>query len=262
MSERGPLYLKQTAHMVLDAFVLAIETAHGNSAITRDDLSAVLDRLKNDPGLDSFFERHYSHLAEIASDAFLDQKRIDNFGRLMAHPLNESFDRGLLDRAILPSYFSFLHMILGDEKEALAEQCYATSRELKSEMGDRFTWNHFYNDPRSVEMVWHVLVKIAQSFARFDIRKDWFITLMQNRPTAVSIASNAFIPQNPNDHEPEEAHPFGENHFYLLMADLFDSLHHLTTAQEIRFRSLFGKSSIELVGPFLRHIDASPHSKG
>jgi hypothetical protein len=84
-------------------------------------------------------------------------------------------------------------MVLGDEEAVAAERCHAIVKTLKDDLGDHFTWDAFYADAEAKVISWHVLVKIAASFKRYELRKDWFIKLMQYHPTTVSLASNAFV---------------------------------------------------------------------
>ena len=115
-----------------------------------------------------------------------------------------------------------------------------------------FTWDAFYDDPEAKQVLWHTLVRISASFKRYELRKDWFIKLMQYRPTTVSLASNAFMTR---EHDPsEEPIHFGEREFCIFFHALFDPLQNLSPRDDAAFRKEFGSDPHHLIGEFLVNL--------
>jgi hypothetical protein len=252
MGERGPQHLRKTTNVVLDALVQAVETAARGGTLGLATLESIVAGLKVSPGFDDFYHRSYREMMEIVEGEKREQRRSNAFGRLVVHPLSPLFHDELLDRALITNIFSFLHLVLGDEAEVYSERCRAIVGALKDELGDHFTWDAFYDDGEAKIVLWHTLIQISGSFKRYDLRKDWFIKLMQYRPTSISLASNAFVTR---EHDPnEEPLVFGEHEFCLFFHGLFDPLSELSQRDEAAFRKEFGTDPHHLIGHFLVNL--------
>jgi hypothetical protein len=167
--------------------------------------------------------------------------------------MNGLFEDGRLSRDVLVNFFSFLHLVLGDTREALTERCEAIVAELKEPDALDFSWDGFYDDPRSKLILWTVLARIAESFRRFDARRDWFIGLMEHRSQAISLGPNAFLPRQPSD----DPHAFGVEEFKLMFAALFGPLRDLSRLDGLAFERHFGVAPEHLFGPLLRDLEAA-----
>ncbi|MBI3447062.1 MAG: hypothetical protein HY055_17265 [Magnetospirillum sp.] len=252
MTGRGPGHLRKTTNVVLDALVQAAEQALHGHALDMHTLEALVAGLKVSSAFDDFYHRSYREMMEVVEGEKREMRRTNAFGRLMMHPLSPLYTDGSLDRVLVPNIFSFLHLVLGDEEEVAAEHCADIVRALKEDLGDNFTWDAFYDDPEAKVVMWRVLVQIAASFKRYDLRKDWFIKLMQYRPTTVSLASNAFMTR---EHDPsEEPIHFGEREFCIFFHAMFDQLQTLTPRDEAAFRKEFGNDPHHLIGGFLVNL--------
>ena len=252
MTGRGPGHLRKTTNVVLDALVQAAEQALHGHALDMHTLEALVNGLKVSTAFDDFYHRSYREMMEVVEGEKREQRRTNAFGRLMHHPLSHLFTDGSLDRVLIPNIFSFLHLVLGDEEEVYAERCAAIVAALKEDLGDHFTWDAFYDDPEAKVVLWKVLVQISASFKRYDLRKDWFIKLMQYRPTTVSLASNAFMTR---EHDPsEEPIHFGEREFCIFFHAMFDPLQNLSAKEEVAFKAEFGTDPHHLIGGFLVNL--------
>lgn len=253
MTGRGPDHLRNTTNIVLDALVRAAEQSLHGQPIDMRTLESLVDELKQSAAFDDFYHRSYREMMEVVEGESLEQRRTNAFGRLMLHPLSPLFSEERLDRLLVPNIFNFLRLVLGDEDEAvLSERCAGIVKALRDDLGDSFTWDVFYADPEAKIVQWQVLVKIAASFKRYDLRKDWFLKLMQYRPTTVSLASNAFITK---DHGPyEDPIQFGEREFCLFFHALFDPLTDLDRRDSEAFQKEFGSDPHHLIGGFLVNL--------
>lgn len=254
MGTRGPKYLRKTTNHVLDALVQAAEKAYHDHPVGMNAIHDIVEGLKVSSTFDEFYRRAYRELMDIVDSERLEQKRTNPFGRLMIHPLGEWFDSGALDRDILPNVFSFIHLVLGDDGDKYAEQCQEILREVRVERGEDFTWDSFYRDRRAKLIQWHSLVRIATSFKRWDLRKDWFVKLMQYTPTTVSLGSSAFMVKEHDHHD--EPRVFGDRQFCQFFQALFRPLTEITAEDEELFRKEFGADPHHHIGEFLVHLTA------
>lgn len=254
MGTRGPKFLRRTTNHVLDALIQAADGAYRDHPPGMNAIRDIVEALKVSPGLDDFYRRAYREMMEIVEAEKLEQKRNNAFGRLVVHPLSELFDTGVLDREILPNVFSFIHLVLGDEGEIYGEQCQMILRDLRERLEDEFTWDAVYSDMRAKRILWHTLVRIAASFKRWDIRKDWFIKLMQYTPTTVSLGQSAFVVKEHDSHD--EPRVFGEHQFCAFFQALFRPLTEITPEDEAIFLKEFGSDPHHHIGQFLVHLAA------
>lgn len=252
MGARGPRHLRKTTNVVLDALVLAVEQAGHGGPLGMPLLEKIVSELKISAGFDDFYHRSYREMMEIVESENREQRRSNAFGRLVMHPLSPLFQDESLDRALVTNILSFLHLVLGDEVEVYSNRCGDIVRALKEGLGDEFSWDRFYDDSEAKVVLWHTLVHISASFKRYDLRKDWFIKLMQYRPTTVSVASNAFVTR---EHDAgEEPLVFGEREFCRFFHALFDPLTELSPKDDAAFRKEFGADPHHLIGGFLVNL--------
>ncbi|MCR6628769.1 MAG: hypothetical protein NVV74_01170 [Magnetospirillum sp.] len=246
--------MRRTTNVILDALLQAAEHAYHGKPLTKETLHDIVEGLKISSQFDDFYRRAYHDLMDVVEQEKLEQRRQNAFGRLMVHSLSELFDKGILDREILPNVFSFFHLVLGDEAETYGERCLDLVGELRDELGDEFTWDTFYADPRAKLVLWRTLVRIASSFKRWDVRKDWFMKLMQYTPSTVSLGQSAFVVR---EHEHGlEPRVFSNHHFCAFFQALFSPLTEMDKVDEKRFLDEFGTDPHHLIGQFLVHLAA------
>lgn len=190
-------------------------------------------------------------LTHAVASEMAQERRSDPFRRLMVHPLTEILKAGGLSRTLLPSYFNFLHLVLGDDGQAeFTRKCQDILDEVKDD--PHFTWDFFYDDPRTRAVFWAVLIRIAEAFKRFEPRRDWFVGLMQNRPHAVSVAANAFIPLAHTEEEGKA--PFGVAEFNLMFTALYRPLLTMAAADDAAFTRQFGAPPARLIAPLVEKL--------
>ncbi len=256
MTARGTNHLRHTTNQVLDALLTAAERAYRDRPPTFDSLHAIVENLKTSAAFDSFYAHAWSEAEAIQEDAKLEAKRNNAFGRLMIHPLSELLNTGQLDRAHLPNLFQFLHLILGDDNEEFGRQCREIVEDLKSSRGADFSWQDLYDHPLAKRLQWQTLVRIAHSFKRWDLRKEWFMKLMQYTPTSVSVGQAAFVVKDKSAQaqDPGEHRVFGENDFHNVFTALFHPLTSMTRSEEEQFIREFKDAPHHLIGPFLVNL--------
>jgi len=256
MGEPGPAYLRKVTNDVLDALVIAAERASAGHPLSPGLLVEIVNGLKDSAAFDDFYRRSFAEIAQLVATEDLNQRRTNAFGRLVIHPLDPLFETGELDRALIGNLFSFLHMVLGEEAQANADRCRDILAMLRDEMGTSFTWDAFFSDPEVRLVEWQVLLRIADLFKRFDVRKDWFIKLMHHRQNTISVASNAFYTI---EHETAaEPITFGEREFALIFHAWFDPLENLSPRDDLAFRRAFGSNPRGRIGPFLTLLAGCP----
>ncbi|MBI5165272.1 MAG: hypothetical protein HY985_15380 [Magnetospirillum sp.] len=258
MGSRGPKHLRRTTNTVLDALLQAAAAAYREQPMGYNALHDIVEGLKASSDFDSFYRRAYREMMDIVETEKLEMKRSNAFGRILVHPLGELFDRGTFSRDLLPNIFSFVHLVLGDDAEAYGEQCHAILKDLRDRLDEDFSWDAVYASPEAKRIHWQTLIRIAASFKRWDIRKEWFMKLMQYTPNSVSVASNAFVVKDNHDHEPAEPRIFGEREFCMFFQALFSPLTEMSPADQGLFRQYFGDDPHHRLGPFLVHLAACP----
>lgn len=251
MGSRGPRLLRRTTNNVLDALLKAAEAAWKGHPNEMAALRDVITGLEASAQFDEFYRRAYGELLDVVEQEKMEQRRTNAFGRLMVHHLSPLFQAGTLNRDFLPNIFSFFHLVLGDDGGFYGEECLKLVADLKQSLGEDFTWDAYYDSPEAKIILWRTLTRIAASFKRWDLRKDWFVKLMQYTPTTVSLGSNSFVTREV-DHE--EPHVFGDRQFCAFFQALFLPLTEMNGNDEAAFKKEFGADPHHLIGPFLVHL--------
>lgn len=252
MTDWGRDDLRHFVGHVLDAFVAALDQKHGGKVVTVNELREVARALEGSTALDASIDATYRRVKDAAAHELVRNRRREPFKRLMCHPLTAALESGAIDRDILPSYFNFLHLVLGDETEALSRLCVTICKDERHE--DGVDWDAFYADERAKYVLWTALHRIAASFRRFDARREWFIGLMQNKQTALSLGSNAFVPL-PAGEEPKEPHPFGAEEFKITFAAMFGPLRRLSIEDEAHFVEAIGEKPESAFGEMWANLE-------
>lgn len=195
-------------------------------------------------------DRFMDTLVHAVAKQVTQERRGDPFRRLMCHPLTDLLESERISRSLLPNYFNFLHLVLGDQQAELSHQCEEILLDVKRE--PHFTWDFFYDDPRTKKVFWAVLMRIAETFKRFDARRDWFIGLMQNRMHAVSLAPNAFVPLAHTEEDNQVT--FGKPQFDLLFGALFRPLLRMPGDDDATFTRQFGAPPARLIGSLVEKL--------
>ena len=121
MSLEAKSALTLFADQILDS-VLAAAEADGLQAGAH--LRAVAQKFRASPAFSALLTTCYKRLVSIAGEDLLRQRRADPFHRLVTRPFSQAFNEDRLSRdEILDNYFSFIHLILGDEEAKLRELC-------------------------------------------------------------------------------------------------------------------------------------------
>ena len=252
MSNRGPKLLRKTTNQVLDALLSVAEEAYHATDPTLHHLHEMVVGLKQSAQFDDFYRRAFREMMEMVNQEGLEQQRSNAFGRLVIHPISPLFHNDSLSRDSLPNLFSFFHLVLGEDADKYNAACQELVRSLRQTLEEEFTWDVFYQHPAAKLILWHTLLRIATSFRRWDIRKDWFIKLMQYTPTTISLGQSAFVMREV-DHE-EDHRPFGERQFFQVMKALFSGMEHMEPEDLAQFRQEFANDPHHLAGPFLVHL--------
>ncbi|MDR3439247.1 hypothetical protein [Telmatospirillum sp.] len=239
MSANGRAALRQMVESLLFKYLRQVEDQSRGGPLDSRQLHQSAQAFLASPQLGRILADAHRDLLDAAEKELVRQKRGDPFYRLLTHPLTEPLNDGRLSRDMLVNYFSFLHLVLGDARDVLARRCAELLAEHRDPDPLAFSWDSFYNDPDAKLVLWAVLIRIAESFRRFDARREWFIGLMQNRPQAVSIASNAFLPRHSGT-AVDDPSSFGVTEFNVMFSCLFGGLRRLSPTDLAAFEKDFG----------------------
>jgi hypothetical protein len=241
MTINGRRELHDFAHNILGAYLVSV-----NDKTQAEAAKSFLESERCDELVTHFLQT----LVKVLAAEIVQERRGDPFRRLLCHPLTDLLEKGDISRKLLGNYFSFLHLVLGDEQEQLTADCQNMLTDLKAD--PHFTWDMFYDEPSVKHMQWRVLMRILDTFKRFEPRRDWFIELMANRSHAVSLGAHAFI-EKPRDEEEDHA-PFGHMEFNLMFNALFRPLLTLPAKEDADFTRQFGAPAAVLVRPLVEKL--------
>jgi len=250
----GPELLRDITNRLLEAILVAVGQESRGAPISQSQLGSIFDRFMTSPEYVPFFDDAYQDLVAAVPGARVDCRRTDPFGRLMVQPLIGLFEGDAFEREILPNLFSFFHLVLGDDEGHFSDECRGIVDQIKAETSDKFTWDLYYRDDRAQRVFWRVLVRIASLFKRWDLRKEWFLKLMQYTPSTSSVGPMAFQIHAPGAHDASAPMVFGEDEFKRLFHALFDPIARLTPLQLAAFRKEFGGESVVQIEAVLNRL--------
>ncbi len=249
MASGATTALRRQMAATLDMAAQVIDATIRERALRPGDGKRLIDALKQSPWFDGLASR-----ALMAIEAELPHverdRRKDLFQRLMVWPLESLLASGMIDRRYLSNYFAFYRHLLGDDRDELQIECDAVADEIFVHGSDR-NWAAFYQDPRIQGVYFKVLARIARSFARFDLRRQWFIDLMSYDPATEAVSAHVYIPSK--DHE--ALPPFTGQQFRLLFNALFASVRHLTPEQRAIVQERLKMTPEQAFGRFLATLD-------
>jgi len=237
-------------------FLTVLERASSNGQISLDQVQRLAAAfLKAEGPVAELFSRSEISCRDAFIAADLERKRQDHFGRLIAQPFSDLFGNGAhgLERRQLPQFFTALKMILGDEMYAdLRSRAKLIAETYRGEDGG-IDWEHFHADRRSVQILDRVRLGVAKSFHRFDPRKDWFLLVMNQNPTTVSLGSNTFVAKTAQE---REAHHFTERHMLRLFDALFAGCDPKALSPERKnaLTQVGGNDAIDRIGQFRHNV--------
>jgi transcriptional regulator with XRE-family HTH domain len=251
MSSRGASHIRETANSLLDAFISAVEKGFGENRPSPADLKRLAEALKTSPDFEPIYEKAFADLqANVLSQAN-EAQRVEVFHRLMTQPLDPLLDSETLSRDALPNFFNFLRLVLGEEVDALQARCVEIHDELKAKHGESFTWDKFFADERAKAVLYRVLARIAETFRRFEPRREWFIGIMQYTPAAIGITSNVYVP---NKHR--ESYLFGTDEFTRMFQHLFAPVKQISGADRALFERELGAAPESVFGALFKQLGA------
>jgi len=243
----GPDRLRDIVNRLMEALLLSLSQEAKGAPLGQARIDAVFERFMTSPDYAGFYDQSYRDLFTESLAAGTSCRRGDSFGRLMAQPLMRLFEAELLKREILPNLFSFFRMVLGEDEARFTQKCKAIVERVKSLGGHDSTWELYYRDEEARQVYWQVLARIAALFKRWDLRKEWFLKLMQYTPTTSSLGPMAFQVREPGNHDGSPPMLFGDEEFKILFHGLFDEFAGMTPSELALFRKEFGEESVKQI---------------
>jgi hypothetical protein len=253
MFSKGPQLIRHAATTMLDAFVkTAQETAAKNGgAVGHDELARIGDAMKNAGEVENFYRAVFVQVVAAIAQSQNQHRRVNAFGRLIVHPLDDFFASAQLDRSLLHNFFFFVQALVGEREGEWNAACAQVLEETRDKGGDDFGWDAFYSDPRAETIFWLTLVRIAQSFQRFDTRREWFFRIMQHKQTSIGLAPNKYVQIG----DGLDVAQFAKSDFLAIFDTLFAPVKRLTLQEVVRFEAATGVTPTSAFSRFFRDLD-------
>lgn len=198
---------RQMARVTLGIVLKRLEGEAQEGVVSLDRVRDLAERLTADNAL---LSACCGKMARDCQSDFLsyrfDAERKNYLGRAVVRPFAAYLDAGSdgIDRCHLPQFLLALRMMLGNETQAgLAERCQRTAASHRKQ-GGMMDWTGYYEDVETKAVFEAVLVGIARAFHRFDMRKEWLLTVMNSGPKSAGeftlrhktlILSSLFAPE-------------------------------------------------------------------
>ena len=179
-----------------------------SNAIAQTVVSSILDRIKAEAkknggqlslaNIDSLqaefgaqtralslaFEQSFEAYVLARERAAWDNKRDFPFDRLIVKKFSHlfgdnsaGFDR--VSRRMLPGFFMAMGMMLGpDVVDEFQEKCRVIVERIRSTEADEFDWSDVYDADKNGIIILDALVPIARHFEDFEMRREWFVNLI------------------------------------------------------------------------------------
>lgn len=237
----------RTASFAIKAFAGALEAESVDGTVSVAVIRRLCEALSREPGpLAPSFATAESNCAGQFAARQIDQQRRNYLGRLVVKEIAGDLldeDAGLR-RAHLPQLFHALTIILGEKDyRELQDRCAAVLAGLE---GHPHRWDAFYADAEVQSLLQTVQVAVARAFKRFELRKEWFLTIMNSGPNSQSVGSNAFIVRKK---PAESAEYFSEAHLMAVLGSLFRKYRNMEGEALRMFTLRWGVEPEKVFGP-------------
>ncbi|MFM7347137.1 MAG: hypothetical protein ACKO1J_17420 [Tagaea sp.] len=254
MFAKGPLQIRHAVVTMLDAFVATAQetAAKQGGTISAEDIDKIAEAMKLSGEMDNFYRAVFGQIVNTIVEAQHQNRRTNAFGRLVVHPLSDFFQSQQLDRGMLHNFFFFVHSLVGEEEKEWNETCATIVDELREKLGEAFTWDDYYEEPRVQAIFWRVLVKIAQAFKRFDTRREWLFRIMQHKQTSISLAPNKYVKVG----DGLDVAQFSKADFLTVFDNLFAPVRNLSYEQALRFEQATGVEAKTAFAKFFEDLAA------
>lgn len=249
-----------TAGTILGAlFKLAEEKSPDGQCIRLADLQAIIERILMPSGP---FEVFYAHRARnclaVAKVVEQDKRRTNALTRIILQPVERLLDdpQAGLPRGIVSRLVEALRMMLGcDLYETLQQRAVAVVQAHRRE-NEVTDWAAIVASDEARAVSLDALVTLADSFRRFDLRKDWFLLFLNTNPASSAVAPNAFVVRSIEERSRHKQ--IGDAQFSCLMGALFSNVHphRFDEASAAAFTQRFGRTPETVFGRLFVHLAA------
>jgi len=151
-----------------------------------------------------------------------------------------------------------LRMMIGcDLYETLQERAVAVAHSFRSPQSGVTDWKAVVASDDGRLLSQEALVALADSFKRFDIRKDWMLLFLNTNPSTAALGSSAFVVRSPEVRAGQKL--IGENQFSTLMLALFSVVHpqRFNDQSALAFVRQFGRSPEAVFGTVIVNLTRS-----
>lgn len=219
----SPQRFRHIGNHVIDLVgqALALAADQKGRALSKEEIDLVLEAFRETPqGLWQYYRHAFERfIAATENQQLVSYERrnmllrmvVGTFEHLLINETAEGETQGTISRKIIGPIERTLEVMLGkDILESGQEACRLIVNDLENTLGDAFTWQPFYDDPRTNEVLLDVCAGLARHFDDFEARMKWFINVL-NRHAHLS---------GPGAASGDDSEEFGERDFILVMTCL------------------------------------------
>ncbi|WP_135080365.1 hypothetical protein [Terasakiella sp. SH-1] len=237
---------RRTFNTAVELFLTLAKQQEYNGQVSLEALEAVSEALHHDPAVhEKYCDKLFERCSEQIRRSMQKTPRVNVYGRIVAQPFETLLNRDpvVIATAQLNNFFHAIEVILGRAKyEHLMEDSLRLMERISRDRGSKFTYYDLYISDECWEIRWDSFMALAGFFTKFNIRKDWFIRMMQS-----------------DTHNPGHgigAYPFTDYQFKEMMMCIFREFTNLSDEQRVIFEKRYNQKERDDLSKFLANIAA------
>lgn len=252
----GPRRCETISLAIFQLFVELLEgEARRTGSLTREQILTLAEKfVESQPKMLPLYQRSWDDCSEARGAAAWDPERKLPFDRIVIARFAHMFpdhEEGtmpveMLSRRMIPGFILALDKMVGPERISdYQRQSWEIVRRLKEVHGDKFDWQHVYDDDEANRLADDILVAMARYFESFEKRKVWFFNIINaNMPPYDRLSGE------PGDWE------MGEREFSRLMKALYAHIRSalVTKDGEAAFAERYGEDALRSMERFIDNV--------
>ncbi|SCA58184.1 hypothetical protein MTBPR1_90031 [Candidatus Terasakiella magnetica] len=244
--EQTDIPCQQTFNSAVDLFLLLAKQQAHEGQVSLDALDFVAQAIQTDPAVrEKYCDKQFERCSQQVRQSMQKTPRINVYGRIVSQPFETLLNRDpvVLATPQLTNFFHAIEALLGRAQyETLMETSLRLMERISQEKGNKFTYYDLYVDKECWNIRWDSFMALAGFFSKFNIRKDWYIRVMQSDP-----------------HTPGQGvgqYPFSDFQFKQQMMCIFKEFTNLSDDERKVFEKRYSEKQRNDLSKFLANVAA------